>query len=121
MASHRWPATAQGTAPTDRAGPSPLTDGGECGVPYESLFVNPNTDHSVQWWSVDVGPVHFLQLSSGKSYCGKRPMSRRRLAVRRGRSSMHSLAPTLPADAICTPAAAAASTRSAIAVLHQPL
>ncbi len=44
----------------------PLADGGECGVPYETLFVNPSTDHQTQWFSVDVGPVHFLQLSSGE-------------------------------------------------------
>lgn len=44
----------------------PPADGGECGVPYETLFVNPSTDRQTQWFSVDVGPVHFLQLSSGE-------------------------------------------------------
>ena len=40
--------------------------GGECGPPYESLFVMPNTTHQRQWHSLDVGHVHFLQLSSGE-------------------------------------------------------
>jgi len=38
--------------------------GGECGIPYEALLAMPGTDHAKQWWSVDFGPIHFLQLSS---------------------------------------------------------
>lgn len=37
---------------------------GECGVPYEALYAMPGTNHTWQWWSMDYGPVHFLQLDT---------------------------------------------------------
>ena len=38
--------------------------GGECGIPYETLFQMADTTHATQWWSMKYGPVFFLQLDT---------------------------------------------------------
>lgn len=38
--------------------------GGECGIPYESLYRMPGTTHTKTWYSLDIGPVHFLAIDT---------------------------------------------------------
>ena len=38
--------------------------GAECGVPYETLFRQGDATHAKPWHSMDLGPIHFVFLSS---------------------------------------------------------
>lgn len=42
--------------------------GGECGVPYEKRLRMPHSTMYEQWYSFNIGPVHFLQLSSEQNW-----------------------------------------------------
>jgi hypothetical protein len=50
------------------AWPNDYDSGGECGVPYTKLFQPPSADLKLLWYSIDVGLVHFLQLSSEQAF-----------------------------------------------------
>jgi hypothetical protein len=41
---------------------------GECGVPYNKLFGQPAKTATQQWFSVDIGPVHFIQISTDQDF-----------------------------------------------------
>ncbi|PRP80746.1 putative inactive purple acid phosphatase 27-like [Planoprotostelium fungivorum] len=42
-----------------------VTDsGGECGIPYEKRFLMPTSGRDQPWYSFDMGPVHFVTMST---------------------------------------------------------
>ena len=56
-------------SPEPPAGYSGTEDsGGECSVPYEQRLQPPNMAPHKDWYSVDVGPVHFLQFSTEQNF-----------------------------------------------------
>lgn len=40
--------------------------GGECGIAYERQIKMPTQSEDTPWYSFDLGPVHFLQYSTGE-------------------------------------------------------
>ena len=48
--------------------PGAQDSGGECGVPYRERHFMPAADFEGQWYSLDHGPVHFLQLNTEVDY-----------------------------------------------------
>lgn len=48
--------------------PYDTDSGGECGVPYAKRMQPPSVAPLLQWYSVNVGLVHFLQISTEQEF-----------------------------------------------------
>ena len=49
-------------------GPLGQDSGGECGVPYYMRLRPPQATPGKLWYSINMGPVHFLQISSEQNF-----------------------------------------------------
>lgn len=53
-----------------------MLPGGECGVPTYQRFKMPAAAYGQLWYSFDMGPVHFLQISTEVDFAAGSPQNR---------------------------------------------
>lgn len=54
--------------------------GGECGIPTYQHFKMPSQEPQKMWYSFDMGPIHFLQISTELDFAAGSEQNRQVLA-----------------------------------------